>query len=691
MHLTDPITTLPGVGESYAKKLEKLGIHTIQDLLYHIPHRYLDFRQVSAIRNTEIDETYTVVGTVTEISNTYTRRGKKITQAVLVDDSGTIQLIWFNQTYLTKVIRPGDTVRSSGKITWWDRQKAIVAPIWKKVEESEQIEGNILPVYPETEGITSSWLAKTIQSAWKATKHAIIEHLPESIYTKFDLPDLPQAIETLHYPQDIQTTHTARKRLAFDEMLMLHRQSKKRRDAWNKQQVLFTYDTPSHSQKIVDFIAQLPFDLTDAQHHVIKHVLDDLAKNQPMNRLIQGDVGSGKTVVAAVAAYAAHLSQQQTVFLAPTEVLAQQHAETLNNLFKDQEIQLALVTGSKKDNDFHTAHVIVGTHALFHQKDLLNPSGLVIIDEQHKFGVEQQKTLIAPADTAPHLLTMTATPIPRSIALTIYGDQDLSLINEMPPGRLPVKTWLVPSQKRNHAYDWIKNSITQRKSHEQGWVARGGGPPEKPNSDVMSEEYFLGEERGRTHPVQAIFVYPLIEDSEHETMADVKAATTEYEVLKEVFAPLQIALIHGRMPAKTKNQTVEDFRNGKIDILVTTSVVEVGIDAPGATIIVIENAERFGLATLHQLRGRVGRRGQQGYCFLFTSSDDELTLQRLKAMETHHNGLKLAEIDLELRGPGQLFGTRQHGIGELKFAKITDIDLIEKTRQALEVLDASEK
>lgn len=691
MNLTDPITTIPGVGESYAKKLEKLGINSIKDLLYHIPHRYLDFRAVSPIRQTAIDQTYTITGTVDEITNSYTRRGKKITQAFLTDESGTIQLIWFNQTYLTKIIRPGDTIQASGKVTWWDRQKAIIAPLWQKTDQNDintDITGALIPIYPETEGITSNWLHKTIRTAWEKCKHFLEEHHTESFLQQFELPKLPDALEALHFPKDPAYAEHARKRLAFDEMFAIQKLSKLRRDAWNRQQVLFRYDGSEHGQNIVDFISRLPFELTDAQHRVIKHVLEDLMKPQPMNRLIQGDVGSGKTVVAAVAAYAAHLAQQQTIFLAPTEVLAQQHAETLEHLFKDYDLQIARVTGSKKDDGFHTASIIVGTHAVFHHKEVLNPSGLVIIDEQHKFGVEQQKTLIAPTDTVPHLLTMTATPIPRSIALTIYGDQDLSLIDELPPGRLPVKTWLVPDAKRADAFAWIKDQILLTKEKR---MPRAEGLPKLPQSDSYSyetDEHFLGEASSFNLPAnQAIIVYPLIEDSDHETMADVKAATTEFEKLKKTFAPLNVALIHGRMPAKDKNSIIDNFRTGTIDILVTTSVVEVGIDAPGASIIVVENAERFGLATLHQLRGRVGRRGQQAYCFLFTSSTDELTLQRLKAMETHHNGLNLAKIDLELRGPGQLFGTRQHGVGELKFAKITDIELIEKTRQAVDLLN----
>jgi len=690
MDLHDPVTTIPGVGESYAKKLNNLGITTIQDLLYHIPHRYLDFRTISAIRIAEVDQAYTVVGTVLEITTSYTRRGKKITQATLSDDSGTLQLIWFNQTYISKLIQPGDTIRASGKISWWDRKKAIVAPLWQKATDHDETTGQLIPIYPETEGVTSNWLHKTVTTAWEKIKHAIEEHLDTELLRQFELPKLEQALETLHFPQDPQHAEQARRRLAFDEMLALQKQSQQRRVAWNQQKVTFRYNVTENGQKIVDFIANLPFELTDAQHRVVKHILDDLEKAQPMNRLVQGDVGSGKTVVAAIAAYVAHLTKQQTIFLAPTEVLAQQHADSLQQLFKEYGIRLARVTGSKKDDNFHTAHIIVGTHALFHQKDLLNPSGLVVIDEQHKFGVEQQKTLIAPADTAPHLLTMTATPIPRSIALTIYGDQDLSLIDELPPGRLPVKTWVVSDTKRPDAFTWIKDQILTEQ------MPRAEGLLKMPQSGLYpyeTDEHLLGEASNSpssSTPAQAIIVYPLIEDSDHETMADVRAATTEFEKLTKTFAPLKVALIHGRLPAKDKNKIIEDFRNGNIDILVTTSVVEVGIDAPGASIIAIENAERFGLATLHQLRGRVGRRGQQAYCFLFTASDDEITNQRLKAMETYHNGLKLAEIDLELRGPGQIFGTRQHGIGELKFAKITDIALIEKTREALALIDRSE-
>lgn len=650
MSLTNPVTTLSGVGEKYAKKLEKLGIFTVYDLIFHIPHRYLDFSKVAQIKNIQIDETYTITGTITEIKNTYTRRHKKITTATVQDETGSIQLVWFNQVFLTKVLFAGDRIRASGKVSWWDRKRAIIAPVWKKIDEGEPAIGDILPIYPETEGVQSNWLTKIVKSAWQKNKHLLVETLHESILHDFNLPTLVETLETLHFPTDLTKTEQARYRLAFEEVFSIQKESQKRRMQWNNQPAPFVVDMAKHNDGIINFIAKLPFTLTDAQHRVAKHLLTDLSKNRPMNRLLQGDVGSGKTVIAAIGAYIAHLHGYKTVILAPTEVLAQQHASTLQELFKEHALTIAIVTGSTKTDEFHAADIIVGTHALFNQKDTIERLGLLIVDEQHKFGVEQRAQLVTGQKITPHVLAMTATPIPRSIALTLYGDQDLSVIDELPPGRLPVKTWVVPQIKRQDSYNWIREQIS-----------RMNGSP------------------------QAIIVYPLINESEHETLTDVKAATSEFERLQKEFGSLRLALIHGRLPAKQKNQIIDQFRSGNIDILVTTSVVEVGIDAPSASIIVIENAERFGLSTLHQLRGRVGRRGQQGYCFLFTATDDDLTLTRLKAMETHHNGLELAEIDLKLRGPGQLFGTKQHGVGELRFAEITNIKLIEDTRKALEI------
>ena len=652
MPLSHSVTKISGVGESYAQKLQRLGISTILDLLYHIPHRYIDFSRHMPIHQLQPDETVTVTGTVTEISNSYTRRGKRITTAYISDNTGMVPVIWFNQTYLTNVIREGDTLSIAGKTSWWSRELAIIAPLWEKHTE-DSIPGlkRILPIYPETEGITSSYLRKIITHAWEEYQCFLQDTLHETIVQTHALLSLHDALKSLHFPEDEATPRQAQYRLAFEEMYNLQKRSNARRIRWNEQTPTFVISHDISERILGNFPKSLPFELTSAQLRVIREIIEDLSNKQPMNRLLQGDVGSGKTVVSAAAAYAAILSGQPAILMAPTEVLAQQHFETIKEIFKNQpHITIALLTGSTRSEDVSHADFIIGTHAIFYNLDVIPDAGLVIVDEQHKFGVEQRAALTKRQDgLTPHILTMTATPIPRSIALTVYGDQDLSRIDEMPPGRKKVKTWLVPDSKRSDAYSWINKQI----------------------SDSTEP------------PVQALFIYPLIEESEHESMQDVQAATKAYTQLSQRFSKHKVALIHGKLPAAEKNKIAQSFREGDIDILIATSVVEVGIDAPHASIMIIENAERFGLATLHQLRGRVGRRGQQAYCLLFTNAAEETTIERLKALETHHDGLKLSEIDLRLRGPGQVFGKQQHGVGELRFASITDLDLIAKTREAV--------
>jgi ATP-dependent DNA helicase RecG len=577
MQSTDLVTVIPGVGQSFATKLQRLDITTVGDLLYHFPFRYEDFRQQVPIGRLQVDETVTIKGSVWQIENTYTKRGKRITTAILNDGSGSVQLIWFNQTYLTKVIQEGDTLIAAGKVSWWTRKRAIVAPFWQKLTaDDDPALAAILPIYPETEGITSAWLRKTIKKTWELFQSNLIESLPQQVLTTYHLPPLYDTIQSLHFPTDFDQIKQARHRLAFEEMLDVQTKALQRRQAWQQQQAPFTFEK-KQQEPINQFIKTLPFILTNAQKNAAQAILEDLQNTWPMNRLLQGDVGSGKTVVAAIAAYASKLSGYPTFFMAPTEVLVEQHVTTLRTFLQPYGFTIATISGSSKPETFDGVDLFIGTHALFYHTDKLPQAGIVIIDEQHRFGVEQRGKLVHSQDKiTPHVLTMTATPIPRSLALTVYGDQDLSLINELPPGRLPVKTWLVPEYKRTKAYQWINEQI-----------ASGSPRP------------------------QVLVIYPLIEDSDHESMADVKAATTEFEQIKKAFPTCSVSLVHGQLSSSEKNTVVQQFREGNIDILVATSVVEVGIDAPNASIILIENAERFGLATLHQLRGRVGRRGQQ--------------------------------------------------------------------------------
>jgi ATP-dependent DNA helicase RecG len=434
----------------------------------------------------------------------------------------------------------------------------------------------------------------------------------------------------------------AKDRLAFDEIFLLQLISIMRKTAWTDTRLShpFTLDQES----VLQFINSLPFSLTSSQNQAIKDILSDLKNTKPMNRLLEGDVGSGKTVVAAVAAYVTYLNGFQTLLMAPTQILAEQHYQTLSALFGHLGLKISLITGTRKVSSklLSESHIVIGTHSLISNTRTFDRSGLVIIDEQHRFGVAQ-RALAGSLGKSPHILTMTATPIPRTVALTMYGDLDISILSEKPAGRLPVKTWVVPESKRRSAYQWIAGQISQN----QG---------------------------------QAFIVCPFINDS--ETLTSVKAATAEFDRLKSVFPTLSLGLIHGKLKSKEKDRVINQFRKGEISILIATPVVEVGLDIPNAAVMVVEGAERFGLAQLHQLRGRVGRSSAQSYCLLFTS--DGSISPRLKAMERYNSGLELAETDLKLRGPGEIFGTAQHGFPEFKVASYTDLALIEAARAEAE-------
>jgi len=620
MNLNSAVGELPLVGPVYQKRLEKLGIRSIRDLLWHVPARY-------------IEDNIVIKGKLTSLKNQYTRSGKKIQ----IGKVGETTLVWFNQPYLTRVLFPNETYTFSGKMDWFGQKRALISPFIN--------EQGIIPVYPETYGVTSKWLRKKIKIAYELVKDEIKEYLPET----YGFLSLPEAIRQAHFPQKAGEGATARKRLAFDELLGLQLKSIKRRAEWQKNKA--SYQSTINNLIIQQLINSLPFKLTASQARAVAEITADLAKPYPMNRLLEGDVGSGKTVVAAVAAYAAFANGYQTVVMAPTQILAQQHFNTLNSLLYPFKVRINLITSAFTTKEIGRTDIFVGTHSLIHQKLALDKVALVVIDEQQKFGVEQRERLVKKTrhgPVAPHILAMTATPIPRTVALTFYGDLDLSTLTEIPGNRPKITTWIVPPEKRVAAYEWIKSYVISHKS-------------------------------------QVFIVCPLIEKSEKETMKDVKAVTAEFSNLKSQFPNLKLGLLHGRMKANQKDKVVRDFRNKEIDILVTTPVIEVGIDIPNAAIIVIEAAERFGLAQLHQLRGRIGRGETKSYCLLFAESPGEKALERLKALRQNFSGFELAELDLKLRGPGEIFGTRQHGIPDLKIASWTDIDLIKKAKEVVKL------
>ncbi|MCX7956075.1 MAG: ATP-dependent DNA helicase RecG [Patescibacteria group bacterium] len=646
------IESLPKTSPLTIKKLKSLGINTYFDLINYFPFRYEDYSIVSKIAFLQPEEKITICGKIIDIKQNIARSGLKIQIFIIEDDTGKIEAIFYNQPYLLNLFKKNQIVSISGKVEKYGR-KITLAPFEYELGESKIHTGRIIPIYPEKKGLSS----KTIREKIKTVLESIIipEILPEEIINFNDLIAENQAYQQIHFPSSKENLKKARKRLAFDEFFLIQLSSALVKENWKKERVnqQFVFDEKI-KEKINFFISRLPFKLTSDQQKVWKEILFDLQKSSPMNRLLQGDVGSGKTIVAGLACYFNFLNGFQTLFMAPTEILAQQHYQTFEKIFSylpdNEKPKISLLTSSKKIinkkiKEKINSDIVIGTHALISKKNQYQKVSLVIVDEQHRFGVKQRAELKAKG-LNPHLLTMTATPIPRTVALTLYGELDFSTILQMPKGRLPIKTFYVPKSKRENCYQWIKNQIKNFKA-------------------------------------QVFIVCPLIEESEVETMRSVKAAKKEYQALLKIFSGFRLALLHGKMKSKEKEEIMKNFAQKKFDILVTTPVVEVGVDIPGATIILIEAGERFGLAQLHQLRGRVGRNDKQSYCFLFTEKEDKNIVNRLKLFAKISNGSELAQKDLEIRGPGDIYGTKQHGFVDLKIASFSDFSLIEKTKNAI--------
>lgn len=644
MDLTSPIGDLPKIGPFFVMKFEKLGIHTIEDLFFHVPSRYLDYSLVTTINRLQPGETATIHAKVVSIKNIYSKRGLKMQIGSVEDATGKITVVWFNQPFLIKTLYPERNVSLSGKVGFFSRKLCLTSPDYELLddEDKETVHtGRFVPIYPETMGLSSKWIRTLIKKAYSVEGIAFSDFLDNNTLQKYKLTAYKDAIAKVHFPKNLKEAEDGRKRLAFNELLKLQLQSEVRKLNWHKNKVAnkLTIDQVSMNR----FIDSLPYKLTTSQTKATKEILLDLGKDTPMNRLLEGDVGSGKTVVAAVGAFAAFLNGYQSLIMAPTQILANQHYHTLKKLFDKFNIRVSLLTSNVTKLELGRSDIFVGTHSLIHSKTTFDKVAFVVIDEQHRFGVEQRAHLVKKSGT-PHVLTMTATPIPRTVALTTYGDLDLSVLTEMPKGRQKVTTWVVPEQKRKGAYDWIEKQIIENKS-------------------------------------QAFIVCPLIEDSESETLNDVKSVTTEFEKLKKIFGKFRLGLLHGRLKPKEKEQVLKSFKDGKTDILVSTPVVEVGIDIPNATMMVVEAGERFGLAQLHQLRGRVGRGEKRSYCLLFSNFHSGNAYTRLKAMEKAYSGFELSELDLKLRGPGEIFGTAQSGFDELKIASWSNLELIKETKE----------
>jgi ATP-dependent DNA helicase RecG len=652
--LDDPVTALAGVSDMYEERLERLGVRTLRDLLLFFPRRYEDFSSITPIAFLRPGVKTTVRGRIYDIGARPTRHKRGLTEAVIGDDSGTtLRVVWFNQPWVAKSLQKGDEIFVAGEA---DLNGGLVMknPDHEKVSLRPQHAARLVPIYRETEGLTSKWLRPKIQSLLRYADE-LQEFLPSELLQRRGFLSRAEAVRQAHFPGSAQALERARERLAFEEMFVLQlaaQLAKRARKALTAQSVAFDESTAR------GFVKALPFTLTNAQRIAAWQILQDIARPQPMNRLLEGDVGSGKTVVAAMAMHHVARAGFQSVLLAPTEVLARQHADVIQSLLSPFQVDVGLLVGStpaaaRKPMLASLAkgdlHVLIGTHALIEEGVQFKNLALTIVDEQHRFGVGQRLAVREKGGQTPHFLSMTATPIPRTLGLTLFGDLDISILNEMPAGRQPVKTRLVPPEKRTDAYGFIRKQV----------------------------------EAGR----QVFVICPLIQESDK---LGVRSATQEVEKLqREVFPDLaaRIALLHGRLKSAEKEAVMAAFQRGEVAILVSTSVVEVGIDIPNATVMMIEGADRFGLAQLHQFRGRVGRGTEESWCFLFTDAEDPPSLKRLQAVVTNQSGFDLAEIDLDIRGWGDLTGFRQHG-KDFKMASLLDAALISDAQsETVRVLD----
>jgi len=667
------VTTLKGVSTALAPKFNRLGVKTIRDLLYFFPHRHLDYSRRKYISQLTEGEEQTIIANVWQAQETRLG-GRRGTEAIVGDETGNVRVVWFNNPYLAKKLPTNTQVVLSGRVSLFGGRHVFESPEWELLEDRELIHtGRLVPLYPLTQGLHPRQVRKLVKGVVDQWAWQVEDFLPPELRQRCNLLELPQAIAQAHYPESEAAKDGARLRLAFDELFLLQLGVLGRKRDWQESQPGSPFNVKT---SVLDtFLSFLPFELTLAQQRALGEILADLEKPRPMSRLLQGEVGSGKTVVATAALLVAAASGYQGAFMAPTEILAEQHFTNVGQILsraghqvvgednlcsysgllshpltvalligdinqaRKQEIQQLILSG---DID-----IVIGTHALIQKEVEFHRLGLAVVDEQHRFGVSQRSALRQKGFN-PHVLVMTATPIPRTLALTLYGDLDLSVIDQLPPGRQAVKTkWLKPAQ-RDSAYAFIRRQVAE----------------------------------GR----QAFIICPLVEESE---AIQAKAAVAEYQRLsEEVFPDLRLGLIHGRMSAVEKDEVMHRFRAGELDILVSTPVVEVGIDVPNAAVMLVESADRFGLSQLHQFRGRVGRGQEQSYCMLLAENPSEVGRERLDLIEKIQDGFQLAEEDLRLRGPGEFFGTRQSGLPDLRMAKLSDVALLELARsEAIRLFD----
>ncbi len=664
--LDRPVTEIPGIGSVKASKLERLGIHRVRDLLYHAPVRYEDYTTMKGIADVAAGDEVTLAGVVQEINAYKSQRGTIVVTATIGDGLGSIQARWFGNRFLVNQLRPGTMIRLSGKVELYLGHLQLNSPRHEILDEQEVTNGRLVPIYPLTEGIGEKALARDIAAALEWVAGKVPDPLPPALRKQMDLVDLGTALRWLHQATTLERAQAAKRRLAFDELLTLQVGMLQQREEWRAQP---GHRIPFDADAIERFLSTLPFALTAAQRRALDEILTDLGGERAMSRLLQGDVGSGKTVVAAAALLAAVSAGYQGSLMAPTEILAEQHFHGLSRflnpegapLLDGRDIRVALLTGSlgasqkqavREAIEAGEVDVVVGTHALIQESVEFANLGLMIVDEQHRFGVKQRGALRSRTPNGtPDLLVMSATPIPRSLALTLYGDLELSVIDELPPGRQPIVTRAITPQQRERAYTYIRRQVLE----------------------------------GR----QVFVICPLVEESEK---LEARAALEEHRFLQqEVFPEFQVGLLHGRLRPDEKEREMARFYRNETQILVSTAVVEVGIDVPNATVMLIEGANRFGLAQLHQFRGRIGRGAWRSLCLLMAeeplSADGE---QRLNALVENSDGFALAEQDLRMRGPGDFFGTRQSGLPMLKMARLGDTAILARAREAAKQIIAQD-
>ncbi len=689
------ISEIGGLGEKFVRHLFRLNIRTVRDLIFHFPFRYDDFSRVVPAAELKIGEVATVSGVVKRVRSARSwKRRMTVTEALVADASGGVKAVWFNQPFVGKILKTGQRVNLSGKLISGKNGAYLSAPAYEIAGGKERAKhtAGLVPIYPETRGLTSRGI-RYLVNLFLNRIEKFPDAVPESVRKSAGLPEINEALRKIHFPETLAEAEEAKKRFAFEDLFLMQLAGLSEK---LKLSQCRAYPVKIGANAFKARLDALPFELTASQKKSLAEILDDLAKERPMNRLLEGDVGSGKTVVAALAALAAADNGLQTAFMAPTEILARQHFKTLTKMFPHFESGIGLLTGSearicyghnlesastkaavKKEVKNGHLKIIVGTHSLIAGGK--KPAGLemarpalVVVDEQHRFGVNQRQALVNGKETVPHFLSMSATPIPRTLALAIFGDLDLSIIDELPERRKKIVTKVVVPENRGKAYDFIREQI--KKGRQAFVVCPRIEQPE--NDRTQTSENAGGfPSAGRRAPANP----------------EIKSVKEEYDKLsRKVFPDLKIAALHGKLKAKEKAEIMKKFSEGKTDILVSTSVVEVGVDVPNATIMMIESADRFGLASLYQFRGRVGRGEHQSFCLLFTDSDFETTRKRLEAVSAAKNGFELAEKDLEIRGPGELLGKEQSGLPDLMMRSLKNAALIKEARREAEKIIAKD-